>query len=163
MKTFKMKMLPLLFMATIGLLFPACDGNNPDDDLVGVTTLKMRSGNNSGYWDDDGGATDISFSTPWGYNKLFINNANNFIAIGYYGGCAIVDMGKKKLSQIQSVPSIGWTDETAVLVGHGYIYRYTYDSNPYKYIKVYVVDYITGTSGGIIGAEVKYCEWDPNN
>lgn len=162
MKTLKMKMLPLLLLATIGLLFPACEGNNPDDDLVGVITLKMLSGDNPGYWNDHGGATDIVFGYIYGLNShsicLLINNANNFKAISG----DIVDMGKKRLSGINYVPSSGWTQETAVLVGHGYIFRWQDDnSGPYKYAKIYVKSFVTSTYGGIMGAEVQYCQWNP--
>lgn len=163
-----------MLLATVAFLFPACDGNDPDDDLVGVTTLKMRSGNNEGNRLDFGGATTIE-GAECAY--IGINNANNFKVMwtdGYEisGAGDIIDMGKKRLSQITSLPTSGWTQETAVLVGHGYIFRartghYYYGTGweftPYNYVKIYVKDFITGTSGGIIGAEVKYCEWDPNN
>ena len=165
MKTIQKRWLPLFLLAAVMFLFPACEGNNPDEDLVGVVTLKMKSGSNEGSRFDTGGATSISVAQ---WLRLIINNANNFKIIGDGNGIAgyasgdIVDMGKKTLSKINTLPSIGWTEETAVLSKHGYIVRGKGpDDSDYKYIKVYVKDFITNTYGGIIGAEVQYCEWTP--
>ena len=167
MKTIQKRWLPLFLLAAVTFLFPACEGNNPDEDLVGVVTLKMKSGSNEGNRFDTGGATSISVPCN-GALDVIINNANNFKIIwdgngiqGYASG-DIVDMGKKTLSKINALPSAGWTQETAVLPKHGYIVRGKGpDESNYKYIKLYVKDFITNTYGGIIGAEVQYCEWTP--
>jgi len=155
MKTLKMKMLPLLLLATISLLFPACDGNNPvngnDEDLEGVTTVYMKSG------DYRSGNPTLVYpffgqDSNSGSGYFYIDEDNNF-----FGSWDFVDVGKKKLSQITTVPSSGWQRKVAVIPGHGYIIN----SAP-TYIKIYVVDWIKNTYGGIIGAEVQYCEWNPN-
>lgn len=158
-----------MILAAMALVLLACGGNDPenngdDDDLVGVITLKMRNGES--YRD----ATDISIQSF--YVELFINQANNFEIstngsnTGGWGDGDIVDMGKKSLSKITTLPTTGWTRETAVLVNHGYIvrgrYSFGYNSySDYKYYKLYVKNFIESTSGGIIGAEVQYCEWEP--
>lgn len=172
MKTIQKRWLPLFLLVAVTFLFTACEGNNPDDDLVGVVSLKMRSGNNEGNRLDFGGATTIVGADM---TYLGINNANNFKVMwtdGSYmcGNGDVVDMGKKRLSQITSLPTSGWTQETAVIVGHGYVFRARrgdyeigvgWKYTPYNYIKVYVKNFIASTSGGIIGAEVQYCEWTP--
>ncbi len=160
MKTIQKRWLPLFLLAAVTFLFPGCQGNDPDDDLAGVITLKMRNGNYR-----SGSATNLS--VVWGA-YLYIDEDNNFsvhtdgnFAQGYGTG-DIVDMGKKKLSQITTLPSSGWIGKVAVQKKHGYIFRSKEpDASEYTYVKLYVVDFITGTSGGIIGAEVQYCEWNP--
>lgn len=152
-----MRWLSLLLLTTIGLVFSSCDGNEPDD-AAGVITLRMRN--------LDHGNDAIVFNSCY----LRISSSNNFVLSKnvyenrYYP--TICDAGKKKLSAVKSVPSSGWVNEISVSPGHTYIFRverYQNDNSTgvFYYMKVYVVDWIESTSGGIIGAEVKYCEWNP--
>ena len=166
MKTIQKRWLPLFLLAAVTFLFPACEGNNPSsnggggEDTSGLITLKMRNREN--------GETTISI----GDSYFMINEANNFKKC-YNGSMNIVefcDMGTKKLSAIKTVPTSGWAEEVAVIPNHRYVIRNNYSQwnsdlqrNEQKvaYLKLYVVDYITSTSGSIIGAEVQYCEWTP--
>lgn len=162
MRTIQKRWLPLFLLAAVTFLFPACEGNNPSinggggEDTSGLITLKMRNSEN--------GETTISV----GGGHFCINSANNF----YYGysGIQFCDMGTKKLSAIKTVPTSGWAREVAVTPNHRYVIRSEYsiwnsdlqrNEQKVAYLKLYVVDYITSTSGGIIGAEVQYCEWTP--
>lgn len=166
MKAIQKKWLSLILLTAVTIFLPACKGNNiaggcdvddDDENLVGVITLKMKGGSSSGV------ATTIGL-----HYDLLINEANNFKTWGNeFGSGKIVDMGKRTLSQIKFVPSSGWSLETAVLEKHGYIYKeegcypYQPDNKFCTYFKVYVTKYITDNTGTIIGAEVRYCEWDP--
>ena len=147
MNTLKMKCLPLFLLATIGFLFAACKGNEPtqnnSNDLEGYITLKMRNVDNGNTWLQ---LPDVSC--------FHISSANNFQV--YVG--EIVDVGTKNLSKIKSLPTTGWAYEVEVQPKHGYIYKY---DSWNIYLKVKVIDFIYSTSGGIIGAEMKYCEWTP--
>ncbi len=151
-----------LFAALVSFTLTSCDGNDPEE---GVIILKMRNADNGG----------TSISCKVGDNSIgyvSINDANNFVCTTYYGNIELVDAGAKKLGAVTKVPSSGWTYELAVVPGHTYVIkcqeRY-WDQDRYKdgetaYYKIYVIDWINGaSSGGIIGAEVKYCEWEPNN
>jgi len=168
MKTIQKRWLPLFLLAAVTFLFPACEGNNPSinggggEDTSGLITLKMRNSEN--------GETKISF----GAGYFMINKANNFdeyyIAGGQGGIIEFCDMGTKKLSAIKTVPTSGWAREVAVTPNHRYVIRNNYSQwnsdiqgheQKVAYLKLYVVDYITSTTGGIIGAEVQYCEWTP--
>ena len=162
MKTIQKRWLPLFLLAALTFLFPACEKNNSSvdgssggEDTSGMITLKMRN--------SDNGETTISI----GNGNFWINNANNFCG---YSSIRFCDMGTKKLSAIKTVPTSGWAGEVAVTPNHRYVIRNEYTiwngsiqvyEQKVAYLKLYVVDYTTNTSGGIIGAEVQYCEWTP--
>lgn len=157
MKTIQKKWLSLFLLAAVTFLFPACEGNlnNPDDDSVNGITIKMRN--------DYGDEIKVSNGA-----SLYISTSNNFVLSARSGG--MVDVGKKNLNQITKAPSTYPAMQVAVLEGHGYVCRAemlsglegletTYFIT--KYLKLYVKHYITDIYSNIIGAEVQYCEWDP--
>lgn len=117
-------------------VIPTNNGNvtNPDTEVPdpeGTITLSMRNANN--------GTTYID-------NSIYINRSDNFT------GCKIVSLGAMKgLGNIAQIPKTGWSDQVAVVPGTGYV---AYANN--KYYCLYVVEEITNTSGGVIGALVKY-------
>ena len=93
-------------------------------------------------------------------NYFSIDKADNLTCDG-----DVVCIGKVAgLGNIRERPEVGWADEAALLPGYGYILRtssqYDQDKKPtldgYNYCRVYVVDYLTSTGGGVIGATVKY-------
>lgn len=108
--------------------------NNPDTEVPdpeGTITLSMRNANNSTTYID---------------NYIYINKGDNFT------GCKIVSLGAMKgVGNIAQIPKTGWSDQVAVVPGYGYI---AYANN--KYYCLYVVDEVVNTSGGVIGALVKY-------
>ena len=167
MKTIQKRWLSLFLLAAVTFLFPACEGNNTSlndgggEDTSGLITVKMRN--------SDNGKTIISVGDGHGY--FYINSANNF-DFGSYSSSDVqfCDMGTKKLSAIKTVPTSGWAREVAVTPNHRYVIRNEYtqwnssiqgDEQKVAYLKLYVMDYTTSTSGSIIGAEVQYCEWNP--
>lgn len=134
---------------------------------------------------DNDGTTVIAPTTPVadpeGTISLSMNNkANGDTRLGYIGIGAdnnfyaaetymsqlwLADLGEMAgLGNVTLIPKTGWATKLQVKPGHGYVaYRrsvsfyngVTTYSNEEIY-RIYVVDYICGTSGGIIGADIKY-------
>ena len=104
---------------------------------------------------------------------IFMNSANNLCSINVNSVKQIVCVGSVEgISSITRVPENGWAHESAVIPGYGYIFRFQYvvdydDSGNYiynyRYARLYVVDYMESTSGGIMGCTIKYQLWEPNN
>lgn len=126
-------------VSIIALLFAAltilsCDKNSiavPDPE--GTIELKMR--NTANGW-------------TWLMDAWQIGKDNNF----YGRGRIIVNVGKVKgVGNITRIPISGWAEEMAVVPGNGYILTINGD-----YYRVYVVSYIKNTSGGIMGATIRY-------
>lgn len=172
MKTNAFKLMAALFVAALSLGFTSC-GDDDDNDggktggsgsaPSGTITANIRNDGHdlSIYWEDEEG-----YSVNTG---LRINDANNFYVT--YGD--IVCVGKVSgIGSIKKVPQSGWSNTCAVQPGYGYVLRakgYRWNNNSkrdeysddYRYVRVYVVDYMEGTSGGIIGATIKYqAPWD---
>lgn len=169
MKTNAFKLMAALFVAALSLGFTSCGDDDDNDggktggsgsDPSGTITANIRNDNYwlYMYWEDEEG-----YSVKTG---LGINDANNFEA------GAIVCVGKVSgIGSIKKVPQSGWSDECAVQPGYGYVLRSIgrrWNDNSkrdefsdYRYVRIYVVDYMEGTSGGIIGATIKYqAPWD---
>lgn len=100
-----------------------------------------------------------------------MNSANNLATTST--GVEIVSVGSVKgLSSITKVPDTGWSYETAAIPGYGYVLRRRinsqWDANSNKYIyeyqyaRLYVIDYMNSTSGGIMGCTIKYQIWEPD-
>lgn len=125
---------------------------------------------------NDGSALEIeggSFFTL----KMYSNN-NFGVDFPYYvqyaRGGEIVSVGSVKgLGSINIIPENGWSREVAVIPGTGYVVRISVpvtwqdveikgeihsepSSYAYSYSRLYVVDYMTSTIGGIMGATIKY-------
>lgn len=107
------------------------------------------------------------------YVQLIITSSNNFYVSGYGSGYGIgtpeiVCVGNVSgLNGIKDIPNSGWTEQVAVQPGQGYIIRRKpvnindpgmdlYYSQFCTYARVYVVDWLESTSGGIIGAIIRY-------
>jgi len=78
-------------------------------------------------------------------------------------GCEFSDIGEANgLGAVTTIPNDGWAESLAIQVGHGYVIRYrhsfsyTTSTLPYFYYRFYVVKWLESTSGGIIGATLKY-------
>ena len=178
----QMKWWTLLLLITIGLVSPACSSkNDPDDDeeeteeLTGVITVNMRNKSQ--------GDTSIEILTKSGtrVGYLQITDGNNFAVYNHYSNRSdynspflqICDVGKKKMEEITKVPTNGWVTELAVEPKHAYVIRaeepeyQEYGAYDYGYVstgrityyRLYVTQWTVNTSGGIIGAQVQYCEW----
>lgn len=99
---------------------------------------------------------------------LGMNSSNNLQAdaAGHDGTQAqIVSLGKVNgLSSIKNIPEQGWTNQVAAIPGYGYVFRSSYfGREPYTYARIYIVDYMESTSGGIMGCTIKYQQnWEPD-
>ena len=129
-----------------------------NQDPEGTVVLNMNNGKENNYY-------DLGFGENY---KIHIDEANNLIGESHYYSSPygsgnqipleIVTFGTVEgLSNINTIPTTGWSESAAVVPGTGYVVRvkgqsYSYD----KYARLYVVNYIVGTSGGIIGATIKY-------
>lgn len=172
MKTNAFKLMAALFVAALSLGFTSCGDDDDNDggktggsgsDPSGTVTTNIRNDDNylnMGWTDEEG--YDV-------YTGLKIDYANNFIAYYDYSS-EIVCVGKVSgIGSIKKVPQSGWSATCAVQPGYGYVLRAkgsrrngsSYEYSDYRYVRVYVVDYMVGTSGGIIGATIKYqAPWD---
>ena len=153
----------MFFVAVLTLGFTSCgdddddNGTNGGSDPEGTITINMRNRNN--------GNTEIYLDDSSFYMK--IDAADNLCVIknNYYYETEIACVGKVKgLGSINSIPESGWSSKSLVQPGYGYVVRnHSYDGEIYTvYTRVYVVDYMKTTDGGIIGATVKYqSPWEP--
>ncbi|MFH1296818.1 MAG: DUF5036 family protein [Bacteroidota bacterium] len=81
-----------------------------------------------------------------------------------YSAFDVANLGKVSgLGNVTIKPSSGYAPTCAIQKGYGYVIRYrkTHDQSnttfPYYYARFYVVDWLTSaTTGGVIGATVKY-------
>ena len=92
-------------------------------------------------------------------NYLYLSKSNNFY-FSYTSSYGIIDIGEVNgLGNVRNAPESGYYDEIAAIKGHGYIGRYqvsyTDGSKILKYIRFYVVDYISSGSS-ISGVTIKY-------
>lgn len=105
------------------------DPNIPVKDPVGTVMLSMRNDDSSSRLDG-----------------MYIDSANNF------AGAEFASIGEVNgLGNVSYIPMSGWASRVSVTPGHGYV--------AYKdgvYYRIYVIDYIVDTMGGIIGADIKY-------
>lgn len=149
--SFLRKWLPTLFMFAILGIFAACsedisdeiaiDPNKEVPDPAGTIQLSMRN--------SDNGQTEL--------DKIYIENEN---FRGHEGVHYFTSLGPVNgLGNVAHIPTSGWASSVAVIPGHGYV-AYSagnsYWSTPQRWYRIYVTDYIVSTSGGIIGAKVKY-------
>lgn len=149
--SFLRKWLPTLFMFAILGIFAACsedisdeiaiDPNKEVPDPAGTIQLSMRN--------SDNGQTEL--------DHIYIENEN---FRGHEGVHYFTSLGPVNgLGNVAHIPTSGWASSVAVIPGHGYVAYSAGDSYwgiPHGWYRIYVTDYIVSTSGGIIGAKVKY-------
>lgn len=134
--------------------------NISNQDPEGTVVLNMNNGAKNNYY-------DLGFGESY---KIHIDEANNFIGESHYVVNPIYGSGSNEifteivtigsvrgLSEVNTIPTTGWSESAAVVPRTGYVVRVKNQSYSYDmYARLYVVDYIVGTSGGIIGATIKY-------
>ncbi len=125
------------------------DGNEQtnvvsNQDPEGTVVINMNNGANNNWYNIGIG------------NDIHIDAAYNFV--GYNSGAEFASVGEiSGLSKITSFPTTGWAKSAAVVPGTGYVARYRSSSAyPYTYARLFVVENMISTSGGIMGATVKY-------
>lgn len=136
--------------------------NDPEGTIIAnLTNTFHESGN--WYWTEG-----LEYMNGIHYQYLGMNSSNNLVASSAHSGVVyIVSIGKvKSLSDIKNIPENGWAHEVAAIPGYGYIYKSSYQEGGityWKYARIYAVDYMTSTSGGIMGITIKYQEnWEPD-
>ncbi len=89
------------------------------------------------------------------YFGIAINRSNNLRGTSFV---ELVDVGEVAgLGNITEIPSSGWKSEVALMPGHGYVAKYIRNAGAeQEYARIYVVSYLESTSGGIMGAQIKY-------
>ena len=165
----------LLIALGMGSTFTSCE---KDDGSTGIE-MRMRNSDNGGDRVDLLNVSEAFYVAPYviygqqyggywenSYVGLSISSSNNFYVYGERCDCDIVCIGNVNgLSRINSIPNSGWASKVAVQPGKGYIIRSKNPTGNYgnsyynqfcKYARVYVVDWIEGTSGGILGATIRY-------
>lgn len=115
------------------------DGNiKPDvnvNDPAGTVSLSMMKGPSTSE-----GATRI------GGSYIYIGNDYNF------DGGSFISLGTVKgLGNVSYIPTTGWANRVSVRSNNGYV-AYSNDS----FYRIFVEKEIVGTTGGIIGYDVKY-------
>lgn len=145
-KTFKL-IQKVFTMLLIAMSVIACssddstdgDGNiKPDvnvNDPAGTVSLSMMKGPSTSE-----GATRISGS------YIYIGNDYNF------DGGSFISLGTVKgLGNVSYIPTTGWADKVSVRNNNGYV---AYSNG--TFYRIFVEKEIVGTTGGIIGYDVKY-------
>lgn len=126
----------LLMVFTISTFFSSCEKDEFDDGIE----MRMRNLDNG----------NDSLWILAGETSLSITSSNNF---NVWKG-QIADVGSvRNLGKVTSIPTSGWANEVAVKPGHGYVVSSDFCD---EYARVYVKDWIEGTSGGILGAVIVY-------
>jgi len=164
----KMKYLlgTMLMAMAWGMTFSSCEKEN---DSTGIE-MRMRNEDNGDdrltlLKVDDACYDELDHEYEYSCVRLKISNSNNFYLSGRYSERDIVCVGNVNgLSKIKKIPTSGWAQEVAVQPGQGYIIRSKNGASSNqlqyktfcKYARVYVEDWIEGTSGGIIGAVIRY-------
>ena len=146
-KSFLLSLLTTMLVAMLSLGFASCgddeeDNTNPNNgqpvnpgttvnDPEGTISLSMRNADN--------GKTKL--------DDIYIKNEN-------FVGASFVSVGAVKgLGNVSTIPTAGWADQVSVIAGNGYV-AYSND----QFYRIYVVGDIVATTGGIIGADIKYQE-----
>ena len=99
--------------------------------------------------------------------EMHISSSNNFHVSMWnsYGDVSISCVGSVSgLSGIKKIPEGGWTNQIAVQPGQGYVIRHKNGADDSqstyrkycRYARVYVVEWIEGVDGGILGATIRY-------
>lgn len=118
-----------------GVIAPDKDVPDPEGTII----LSMRDKNNGDTRLDNICIDNENFSDNW------TPHVCKFVSVGSVKG----------LGNVANIPITGWASAVAVFPGNGYV---AYDIVTKRFYRIYVNGYIVNTTGGIIGAEVKYQE-----
>lgn len=142
-KNFLWSLLTMIMVCMLSVSLISCGGDDNDDpnngqpvnpgtnvnDPTGTVSLAMRNTDNGNTYLDN----------------IRIKN-ENFI------GASFVSLGAVRgLGNVSTIPTSGWADQVAVEPGYGYV---AFSNN--QFYRIYVVDNIVNTSGGVMGADIKY-------
>lgn len=173
MKKIFLKEFVAFFLGVMCIGFSSCEKDNlektnitSNSDPEGTIVVNLNNDGSFEYEVEIGMGTYLYDGRPYSESTYLIMSSTNNFEVG--GRTEIVSVGQVAgLGKVNSIPTLGWSEKTAVVPGCGYVVRYQRDfsdSSSYsprkmvRYARVYVVDYRTGLSGGIIGAVIKYQE-----
>ena len=157
----------MLAIALVSLCTVSCDGDDDDKGGSIENTISANDPEVTIVINLENNDDDICIDEEWPYMYVGMTPQNNIDT--WYHSAQIVSVGKVNgLSAIKKVPESGWTERCAATPGSGYVIRQNKRhptdfsrTEGYKYCRVYLVDFITSTSGGIMGATIKYQLWNP--
>jgi hypothetical protein len=154
----------LMTVLMLGMIACGKDKDDPTDpdnsvpDPEGTITVNLSSGI----------GIEVKDGEHW-YGYIKWTGPDNFYLDGYInaGGIkfSICDLGVMRgLGNITAIPSTGFTvpaeqnTSVACETGHGYVVKAENNmtGNNITYIRLYVIESIVSTTGGIMGAKVKY-------
>jgi len=117
--------------------------NIPVPDPQGTVRVSVRDWNNGATW-----------ITPDGFISSFGIRNENFIGSG--NGWSFASVGRVNgLGNVTQIPASGWANQVAIVPGHGYVARQSL-THARVYARMYAIDWVVSTGGGIIGAEIQY-------
>lgn len=153
-----------------------------EDEVEGVEVRMTNSGLKADSyevaWEENAYYSPGSYHNEYysdGRANLGITSGNNFwVGLNSYyttlgqieADVSITSIGSvRSLGKIKSVPKSGWTQQVSVKPGNGYVVKFegkSIDGRFCHYARIYVVEWIENTSGGINGAIVRYeGNWQP--
>lgn len=175
-----------VMMALLSVTFASCTKENGSgsNDNTGIE-VRIINRANDGYmiemaWEEkvlfeyyfhgedcsyyNEGSADLGID---GYNNFYLRQNSYYTTTGHPKANATIASigGVSGLSKVRQIPQSGWTDRVAVNPGNGYVIKFegNCESGTFcHYARVYVEEWIESTSGGIIGAIVRYeGNWEP--
>jgi hypothetical protein len=141
----------------------ACDKDDPNDpknsvpDPPGTITANISDDISIGIDYDEGHCGSIGWCSP--------DNFRLFAGGGYYESVSICNLGViSGLGNITRIPTSGFTvpsrsnSSIACEEGYGYVIKFESEraNKGPVYVRLYVVESIVSTTGGIMGAKVRY-------
>jgi len=136
-------------------------------DPAGTITVNISENSGIDFFDDFNPhlINYIYWCKPDNFDMV-ANHFNSMNSTAFFDKMSICNLGKMNgLGNIKSIPQSGFTkparenSSVACEVGHGYVVKIEPDENfapIYTYARLYVVEAIVSTSGGIMGAKIKY-------
>ncbi len=162
-------------------MFSSCEKENPvvvngnqQTTTTTSSTPQSEGYGNSESYDPEGTvwynissteSMDLVLSGNHATSLYWRSPANIFINASSYHKASMVRVGKVaglNMVNINSVPEVGWTSQSACEPGYAYIIKDEIsNSGSTAYGAIYVVDHIY-SGEGIMGAKIKYCPFTPN-
>ena len=131
------------------------DGSTTVPDPEGTITVSMSNNGVKNVYVPIERGEGVTFHTHNNHEWMAIDISNNLIV----QSGVVANLGKVNgLGSITKIPASGYASRTSVEINSGYVIRLECGD----YVRVYVVEWRKNTSGGIIGAKVKYQHpWNP--
>lgn len=139
-----MRVLAIMMVTMLTVGFVSCGSDDDNEDL------------NNGQPVNPG----TTVNDPEGTISLSMRNADNgetyldniYISKENFRGAYFASVGAVKgLGNVYIIPTTGWAEQMSVIAGNGYV---AYSNN--QFYRIYVVSDIVATTGGVIGADIKY-------